>query len=231
MWPVTPLHHLPLYCSLLLSNSHRIKPFYSFISLPFPSLSPKTHTHTHIHKSTKPLSLSLSYQNPISLFFLHLSYTFFLLSSQTHQKRINFLIPQKEKTGTFFSLNPPTLVLSLYFSTHTSTPLHKAVTLGGIGIGDLDVPNQKHEIAVAACGAGTRRSRVCRRQHATELLGQHAPRASPRGPLQNRGLRGRVAAAEERCRLRRRLPQLETNHHRHCQNTRTLLQDHLPHFC
>ena len=122
MWPVTPLHHLPLYCSLLLSNSHRIKPFYSFISLPFPSLSPKTHTHTHIHKSTKPLSLSLSYQNPISLFFLHLSYTFFLLSSQTHQKRINFLIPQKEKTGTFFSLNPPTL-FSLSISQHTQALL------------------------------------------------------------------------------------------------------------
>ena len=230
MWPVTPLHHLPLYCSLLLSNSHRIKPFYSFISLPFPSLSPKTHTHTHTqkYKTTEPLSLlSESHLSLFSASLLH----FLSLIFPNPPKKNQFFNSPEGKNRNFFLPQSTHPLLSLYFSTHTSTPLHKAVTLGGIGIGDLDVPNQKHEIAVAACGAGTRRSRVCRRQHATELLGQHAPRASPRGPLQNRGLRGRVAAAEERCRLRRRLPQLETNHHRHCQNTRTLLQDHLPHFC
>ena len=42
--------------------------------------------------------------------------------SQSHQKRINFLIPQKEKTGTFFSLNPPTL-FSLSISQHTQALL------------------------------------------------------------------------------------------------------------
>lgn len=46
----------------------------------------------------------------------------------------------------------------------------------------------------------------------SDVLGADASGVAQRGAGENRGLRGRLAAAEERGRLRRCLPELETPH-------------------
>ena len=84
-------------------------------------------------------------------------------------------------------------------------------------MGDVDKEyNPGHEVlAVAAGGAGLGCS-VGRPGGGgvveAELLGSDASGVTQRGSGQNRGFRGRLAAAQERRRLRRCLPELETPH-------------------